>query len=444
MNWQTLANNGVLHGSNGSIVPGGPMNTLHDEILPSGSGLISDVNTTGRPYDDGVEITPAQHFLGSGVTTRDTANSSSGSGLSQSQCQSLGAARPVSGRATDMDMMDMDMEDEESTDHQDSHHYARTELSINTPTSTNIVATSPPSQEGFVGGGGFGTGSKSVLNSTLSPRSPVGAGSNTWGDPGVTKSRMPERLAWSGRNDTPQAQAASAASAASAAGKARSRKQCEECGSVIGRWGAVVPSGLSQNRAKRSLGGKSCGSCGGFVTVERESESRLQEDWSKTSSPTFTTPSAPERSVERGTNMGSDNGGGRGSSKGEIYEHRRMPSGAKAIPHPANEDGGSHDNHGDHGGHVQGAEWVSKEARLASVADDEGQARAARTKQSKRGREEEDSAAATPLSSTDSRLARRRRGNDVITPMPRLSWGPRSDDSATHTSIDRTASSGSV
>ena len=49
MNWQSLASNAGLHRSNGSVVPDGPMNAAHDEILPSGSGFNSDVNTTGRP-----------------------------------------------------------------------------------------------------------------------------------------------------------------------------------------------------------------------------------------------------------------------------------------------------------------------------------------------------------------------------------------------------------
>lgn len=304
-----------------------------------------------------------------------------------------------------MDTMEMDLEDEASTDN-NRHQYARTRLSTNAPTSTNIaIAGSSPSQEGFAEC--FGTGLKPAVLQTLSSPSPVGAGSNTCGDPGVSKSRLPERLTWCGGNDTPQAQAASAAASASAAGKAKSRKQCGgcDCGSVIGRWGEVVPSGQSQDRANKSLSsGKPCGSCGGYVGVGRESESRLQ-DWNKTSTTTFTTPSAPERTIKGGHTIMYDNN--KGIDKG-------------AVP---------------------------QEARLLCVAEDGDQAREARAKQRKRGREEEVSEPSTPLSSADSRLVGRRRGNDLITPMPRLSWGQSGHDSDGDGSATQTStrpSSGSV
>ena len=148
----------------------------------------------------------------------------------------------------------------------------------------------------------------------------------------------------------------------------------------------------------------------------------------------FTTPSAPEIAVDRDDN--NNEGGGKGSSKGEMCEHRIMSSGTKGILLPVNKDGG---NHGGHGGHVHGAKWVSHEARLRSLAEDEDQVMGARDKQCKRRRGQEDSAPTT-LSTTDSRLARRC-GNDIITPMPRLFWGQSDDDSATHAS--RTPSSGS-
>lgn len=306
-----------------------------------------------------------------------------------------------------MDMTDMDLEDEESTDNKDNHHYAQTKPSIDAPTTT-ILAGSSPSQEGFVASqegfvGGFGTGLKSAaLHPTLSPRYPFGAGSNTWGDTGVATSRVPERLTWCDGNDTPQAQTSSTASAA---GKTRSHKQCADCGIGSGTWGEVVPAGQSLNRASsKSLRGDSCGACGGYVVVGRDSGSK-QQDWSKTPTNTFTTPSAPSRAVggrhdKHKGNKGSDKGSGKGSS---------MPKESLLIP------------------------------LVPSVAEDEDQARGARAKQRKRGREEEDSEPGTALSSADSRTVRRRRGDDLITPMPPLSWGQsmtehHSDDGATQNS----------
>ena len=433
MNWQFFASNTGLHRSHGSNVPG------HDEVLPSAivqpasseSGLFSRMNFTNRSgHEANVASRLGAGAQAFGVATRDAAGSSH---LSRSPSQSLGTVRPVPGGPTDMGM-DMDLE-EDGTENQDSgsHNRAPTELSIHTPTTT-VTAASSPYQEGFAGG--FGTaGLKSLFHPT-SPRSPVGAWWNTCGDPGVATSRVSGLPALT---NTTQALQAPAASAAPAAGKERRRMHCEDCGSVVGRWGAV-------KKAERSLGGKSCGSCGGNVAVERESESsRRREDWGKTfTSTAFTSPSPIERVIDRGNNKDNDKGSsGKGSSKDQINnERRKLPSGMKAIPLPSNEYGGnhgSHGNHSDHGGLLHCVTWASQEAHLPSADEDE---RHARKTKHKRGREEDDSEPAAPPPSADSRFVGRSRSNDLVAPMPRLSWGQSGDHGPTRRS--RTASSGSV